>query len=141
MEAVMRIEMGAGLGKAPTPSSLEIKMSATAMPVMAPISVEEAVAEVDRGEGVTLPLQVQAGMAMAAACLHRIVIILTPIMAVRAMQAEPKGAGPTRIMRMAERAKAAVGEEESEERTGVAGMAIPGTGTTRRKGKVRPQAK
>jgi hypothetical protein len=124
------------------PSSLEIKMPVIAMPVMAPISVEGAVAEVEQGEAVTLPLQVQTRMAMAAACLHQTVIILTRIiMAVKAIRAEPKGAGPTRIMRMVERAKAAMGEEEPEERTEVAGMAIPGTGTTRRKGKVRPQAK
>jgi hypothetical protein len=84
MEAVMRIEMGAGLGEAPTPSWLEIEMPATAMPVMAPISVEEAGAEVEQGEAVTLPLQVQVGMAMGAACFHQAVIILTRIMAVKA---------------------------------------------------------
>lgn len=136
METVMRIETGARPGEAPMPSSLEIKMPATAMPVMAPIPVEGVVAEGEQGEA----LQVQARRAMAA-YLHQTVITLSRIMAVKAMRAESKGAGPTTVMRMAEREKAAVGEEEPEERTEVAGIAIPGTGTTRRKGKVRPQAK
>ena len=112
----------------------------------APIPGEVGEVEVEQGEvPVTLPLQVQARVvrvARAAGCLHRIVIIPTWIIAVKAIRAELKEAGPTRITGMVERAKVAAEVEGSEEmRTGVAEMAIPGTGTIRRRGKVRPQAK
>ena len=79
---------------------------------------------------------------MAAGCFHWAVIIPTQIIAVKAIQAELKGAGPTRVTGIMERAKAAVGEvEPGETRIGVTGMVIPGTGTTRGRGKVRLQAK
>jgi hypothetical protein len=121
MEAVMRIEMGAGLEEAPTPSQPEIEMSGIAVLWMAPIPAEvegeQGVAEVEQGKApVMLPLQVQARVAMAV--------------------------GPTRVMGIVERAKATAEVEESEEmRIGVAEMAIPGTGTIRGRGKARPQVK
>jgi hypothetical protein len=109
---------------------------------VAEVGVEQAAAEVEQGrDPVTLPLQI-ARVAMAAGCLHRTVIIPTRIIAVKAIRAELKGVGLTRVMRMVERVKATAEVEESEEmRIGVAEMAIPGTGTIRGRGKVRPQAK
>jgi hypothetical protein len=109
---------------------------------VAEVEVEQGVAQVEQGRvPVTLPLQV-ARVAMAAGCLHRTVIIPTRIIAVKAIRAELKEAGSTRVMGMVEWAKATAEVEESEEmRIGVAEMAIPGTGTIRGRGKVRPQAK
>jgi hypothetical protein len=61
---------------------------------------------------------------------------------VKAIRAKLKEVGPTRVMGMVERAKVAAEVEEPEEmKIGVAEMAIPGTGTIRGRGKVRPQAK
>jgi hypothetical protein len=115
-------------------------------PMPGEVEVEQAVAEVEQGRvPVALPLQVQARVvrvARAAGCLHRTVIIPTWIIAVKAIRVELKEAGPTRVMGMVERAKVAAEVEEPEEmKIGVAEMAIPGTGTIRGRGKVRPQAK
>jgi hypothetical protein len=119
-------------------------MSGMAVLWTVPIWGEVEEAEVEQGKAsVMLPLQVRARVvrvARAAGCLHRPVIIPTWI-TVKAIRAELK-ADPARIMGMVERAKATVEVEESGEmRIGITEMAMPGTGTIRRRERVRPQAK